>query len=226
MITIHTVQRENRHLYSDCFEPYFRLRHDIYVKQRKWMALDRSDGLEKDQFDNDDAVYLLCLEGRRIVGGMRAVPTTKPTLMSEIFPYLNERGEISQPDVYELSRVFVDPKFRGECVSPKIESQLMAAIMEYGLTIGLSGFTIVLETWWLPRLFDLGWKTKPLGLPVEMDGMYVMAIYVECDEETWLTNCERRGISGPLLQWLGLEKLDRLEMPLLSLHLTEFERTR
>src|SRR5437667_180616 len=39
MPEIHVVQRDNRHLYQNYFDPYFRLRHDIYVKQRKWMAL-------------------------------------------------------------------------------------------------------------------------------------------------------------------------------------------
>ena len=43
MPEIHVVQRGNRHLYENYFDPYFRLRHDIYVKQRKWMALDRPD---------------------------------------------------------------------------------------------------------------------------------------------------------------------------------------
>jgi acyl-homoserine lactone synthase len=149
---------------------------------------------------------------------MRAIPTLKPTLMSEIFPYLNLRGEIRRADVYELSRVFVDPTFRGERIKPKIESQLMAAIMEYGLSTGISGFTIVLETWWLPRLADQGWKVRPLGLPVEMDGMSVVAVYVVCNEETWCTNCERRSIRGPLLEWNGLEQVSRLPMPTLSLH--------
>jgi acyl-homoserine lactone synthase len=53
MPEIHLVQRDNRHLYESYFDPYFRLRHDIYVKQHKWMALDRPDGLEKDQFDTE-----------------------------------------------------------------------------------------------------------------------------------------------------------------------------
>ena len=56
MPEIHVVTKHNRHLYEGYFDPYFRLRHDIYVKQRKWMALDRPDGREIDQFDTEDAV--------------------------------------------------------------------------------------------------------------------------------------------------------------------------
>src|ERR1700681_263563 len=105
MSEIHVVRKDNRQLYESYFDPYFRLRHEIYVKQRKWMALDRPDGLEKDQFDTDDAVYLFCIDGGQLIGAMRALPTLMPTLMSDIFPYLNIRGPIRRQDVFELSRV-------------------------------------------------------------------------------------------------------------------------
>jgi len=140
MLEIHVVQRDNRHLYENYFDPYFRLRHDIYVKQRKWMALDRPDGREIDQFDTEDAVYLFCLDEAKLIGAMRAVPTLSPTLMSDIFPHLSLRGPIRRPDVYELSRVFVIPERRGEHAGPRIETLLLTAITEYGISIGLNGF--------------------------------------------------------------------------------------
>src|SRR5271165_6830798 len=61
-LEIHVVRKDNRHLYESYFDPYFRLRHEIYVKQRKWMALDRPDGREIDQFDTEEAVYLFCID--------------------------------------------------------------------------------------------------------------------------------------------------------------------
>ncbi len=85
MLEIHVVRKDNRHLYERYFDPYFRLRHDIYVKQRKWMDLDRPDGREIDQFDTEDAVYLFCLDNGQLIGAMRALPTLLPTLMSDIF---------------------------------------------------------------------------------------------------------------------------------------------
>jgi acyl-homoserine lactone synthase len=214
MVEIHIVQRENRHLYEQYFDEYHRQRHEIYVKQRKWMDLDRPDGREIDQFDTGEAVYLFCLQDGNLIGSMRAVPTLGPTLMSDIFPYLNVRGPISRSDVYELSRIFVLPAWRGERAGPSVESLLLAAIMEYGLGVGLTGFTIVLETWWLPRFERYGWKARPLGLPQEIDGMSVLAVFVDCDDETWLTVCERRQVEGPVLTWNGLNALARRDLPL------------
>jgi acyl-homoserine lactone synthase len=217
MSEIHVVSKDNRQLYKNYFDPYFRLRHDIYVKQRKWMALDRPDGREIDQFDTDEAVYLFCIDGDRLIGGMRAVPTVMPNLMSEIFPYLNIREPIQRPDVYELSRIFVIPERRGEHAGPRIDMLLLTAIMEYGISVGLTGFSIVLESWWLPRFERCGWKAHPLGLPQMIDGMSVLAVLVDCDEATWTSLCGQIGLRKPTLTWRGLAGVNRRALPDLSL---------
>jgi acyl-homoserine lactone synthase len=216
MPEIHVVQRDNRHLYENYFDPYFRLRHDIYVKQRKWMALDRPDGLEKDQFDTEDAVYLFCIDGGQLIGAMRALPTLQPTLMSDIFPYLNIRGPIRRRDVYELSRIFVIPERRGEHAGPRIEMLLLTAITEYGISVGLTGFSIVLESWWLPRFERIGWKARPLGMPQTIDGMSVLAVLVDCDETTWKSLCNQIGLRRPTLTWRGLADVNRQALPDIS----------
>jgi acyl-homoserine lactone synthase len=59
MFKVHAIDAGNRDLYSDAIEQHHRIRHDIYVGERRWMELARPDGREVDQFDTDDAVYLL-----------------------------------------------------------------------------------------------------------------------------------------------------------------------
>jgi acyl-homoserine lactone synthase len=164
-----------------------------------------------------DAVYLFCLDGGQLIGAMRAVPTLSPTLMSEIFPYLSIRGPIHRPDVYELSRIFVIPERRGEHAGPRIEMLLLTAIMEYGISIGLTGFSIVLESWWLPRFERCGWKAHPLGLPQMIDGMSVLAVLVDCDETTWKSLCGQIGLTNPTLTWQGLTGVNRQILPDISL---------
>jgi acyl-homoserine lactone synthase len=219
MPEIHVVRKDNRHLYQEYFDPYFRWRHEIYVKQRKWMELDRPDGLEIDRFDTEDAVYLFAIDNGQLIGGMRALPTLLPTLMSDIFPYLNIRGPIRRPDVYELSRIFVIPERRGEHAGPRVEMLLLTAITEYGISVGLTGFTIVLESWWLPRFERCGWKAHPLGLPQMIDGMSVLAVLVDCDDSTWKSLCSQIGLTGPTLTWRGLGAVNRLALPELSIPL-------
>ena len=77
-----------------------------------------------------------------------------------------------------------NPAHSGEHAGPRIDMLLLTAIMEYGISIGLTGFSIVLETWWLPRFERCGWKAHPLGLPQMIDGMSVLAVLVDCDTKT------------------------------------------
>ena len=206
---VHVIRRDNRHLYTDILEDYFRLRHQIYVVERRWMDLDRPDKREIDQFDRDDAVYLLGLEGRNIVAGMRLVPTIGPTLLSELFPQLALNGPVRRHDVFELSRIFVVRSRRGEHAGPRAEAVIQAAAMEYGLSIGLSAFTIVLESWWLPRLLDQGWQARPLGLPVEINSMSTVAVIVDINDRAWTEICSRRSVPGSMLVWQGLAAIER-----------------
>jgi acyl-homoserine lactone synthase len=204
MAELHVICHENRHLYQDVLEDYWHIRHDVYVRERRWMELEKPDGREIDQFDTAATIYLMALEGRRVVGSHRLVPTTEPTLMSELFPHLSLKGIIRQPDVYELSRVFVVKERRGESASPRIESVIMAGTMEYALLEGLSQFTIVMETWWLPRFMDMGWNPRPLGLPVDINGMSCVGVTVDVSEEAWRDTCAGRSIAGTVLAWNGV----------------------
>ena len=171
--------------------------------------LDRPDKREIDQFDTDETVYLLGLEGRAIIAGMRLVPTTGPTLLSELFPKLSLDGPVRRPDVYELSRIFVVRNRRGEHAGPRAEAVIQAAAMEYGLSVGLSAFTIVLESWWLPRLLDQGWVARPLGLPIDIDQMSTVAVMVDVNEQAWTEICLRRSVPGAMLVWQGLPAIER-----------------
>src|SRR5581483_7532890 len=105
--------------------------------------------------------------------------------------------------------IFVIPSRRGEHAGPRAEAVIQAATMEYGLSIGLSAFTIVMESWWLPRLLDQGWVTCPLGLPIDIDSMSTVAVMVDVNEKAWNEICARRSVPGPMLVWQGLPLVGR-----------------
>ncbi len=86
--------------------------------------------------------------------------------------------------------------------------------MEYVLHLGGNYLTVVLETWWLPRMFDQGWIPKPLGLPMDVNGMSTTALIIEVTEDTWDAICSRRSINRPILNWQGLDELDRIALPI------------
>jgi acyl-homoserine lactone synthase len=189
---IHVVSAVNRHLYEDVIEQHFRLRHEIFVDERNWEALRKPDGRDIDDYDNEDTIYLLALDDRRVMGGYRLYPTTKPTMMSEVFPHLAAvRGCPSDPLVFEWSRFFVARDRRDGVLN----LQLMAAAQEFCLDQGIERLCLVMETWWLPRFHDIGFVVTPLGLPTLIEDSWTMAATIEVRQNSLEIVRGRTGMS-------------------------------
>lgn len=194
---IHAISAANRHLYEDVIEQHYRVRHDIFVDERPWNTLRKPDGREIDSYDNEDSVYLLALEDRRVVGGHRLYPTTKPTMMSEVFPHLAKvRGCPADALVWEWSRYFVVRERRDGAIN----LELMAAVQEFCLDQGIAQVSAIMETWWLPRFHEAGFVVTPLGLPALVEGAATMAATIDIRQETLDTLHARIGATTVLRQ--------------------------
>jgi acyl-homoserine lactone synthase len=200
---IHVISSANRYLYENILEHHFRLRHEVFVNERKWKALERPDQREIDAYDNDDTVYLLAVERERVIGGHRLYPTTKPTMLGEIFPHLaNLRGTPSDPLIWEWSRYFI-VKDRRET---RLNLELMAAVQEFALEEGIAQVSAVMETWWLPRFQEAGFSVHPLGLPAIVEEAWTMAGLIDITPET-LDHVRRLGnITGSVLLRQGPQR--------------------
>ena len=58
MLDVHVVTSLNRHLYAAAMDESFAWRYKIYVLEKHWMPENTAER-EIDQFDRDDAFYLL-----------------------------------------------------------------------------------------------------------------------------------------------------------------------
>ncbi len=204
---IHVVTAENRHLYKDELIAHHRIRHDIYIVREKWKDLEVRDGGEYDQFDNDDAIYLLAIENDRVVGGSRFVPTLKPHLLSEIFPSLGTpRGIPREPDIFEWTRFFSISKRRDLRAGGAGSGPLMCGVFEFLIDEEARGFTFVCEAWWLKHTYEWGWKVSPLGFPELHNGQWLVANFVPADMETLNRVRARYEIDEPVLVRRGITK--------------------
>lgn len=82
-----------------------RYRNKVFVEKLGWQ-LRCENGLEYDQFDRDDTVYLVAQdEDGHVIGTARLLPTTRPYLLGEVFSHLlNGLDAPCASDVWELSR--------------------------------------------------------------------------------------------------------------------------
>ncbi|HEX8663610.1 MAG TPA: acyl-homoserine-lactone synthase [Beijerinckiaceae bacterium] len=181
MTAIHVVTCDNRHAYRTEIERHHALRHDVFVGERGWTALERPDGRDVDAYDDHNAVYLLAIDGERVVGGQRLYPTVLPHMMSEVFPYLaSRRGVPRAPDVFEWTRYFVVKERR----VGRTDCMLLAGLQQFCLEEGIAEVTAVVETWWLPRWQQAGFRARPLGLPAMVEGQPTLAVAVEISQES------------------------------------------
>lgn len=82
-----------------------RYRHRVFVEKLGW-GLACRDGLEFDQFDRPDTLYLAARDDDgELVGTARLLPTHRPYLLGDVFPQLmGDQPVPRSPDVWELSR--------------------------------------------------------------------------------------------------------------------------
>ena len=87
-----------------------RLRKRVFKDRMGWDVRFDQDGLEVDQFDLPDTVYLLALDPEhRVIGNWRLLPATGPTMIRDVWPqFLDGLHMPRAPDVWETSRFAVD----------------------------------------------------------------------------------------------------------------------
>jgi acyl-homoserine lactone synthase len=205
MLGVHVVNHDNMHLYDDEMEQCFRGRYQVCVRERGWSELERPDGRETDQFDTADAVHLLAIDGRQVIGGIRLNPTTGPTLLSEVFPQLCAGPPIRSPDVYDKTRLWVAKERRGG-PQPTVEAFLMAGCLEFGLALGLRKILSICEPWRVARNEKLGWTLRPLGPPRAVNGVACVAIEKHVSVAVWAGICRKESVPGSVLIWKGIAR--------------------
>ena len=147
------------------FEQLFRLRHDIFIKQRNWSIPSRLDGREIDEYDVDEAVYLFDLDDLgRIVASVRLTPTECCSLLADCFPHLIENGQSPRgPDIYEGMRFIFAPTLpRDEARQARI--RILYAMVRWCIDHNIAWIQGITDVEYFRSFVDITIRTTPLGL--------------------------------------------------------------
>jgi hypothetical protein len=87
---IYAITPENRALCPSFVEQQFQIRHAIFVKEKGWKEFGRRSTYEMDQYDDEEAIYILAAEGDRVIADFRLYPTTRPHMLLNAFPSLSK----------------------------------------------------------------------------------------------------------------------------------------
>ena len=182
---IHIVTAANADRYAAVMEQAWRLRHRIFVEEKGWTDLARPDGREIDQFDTAHAVHVLALEDDELVGYSRLLPTTRPHLLSDVYPQLCEGERPAGPHLWEWTRQGVarSHRARGKVVNP-VSIELLTGIVEWGMANGVTGLLLQMPTLYIIHVLQLHFRAQPLGLPVPIGGEEILAATATFDGRT------------------------------------------
>jgi acyl-homoserine lactone synthase len=159
------LEGSERRRYHKYFDQLFRLRHQIFVKGRGW-SLPSVNDCEIDQYDVDDAVYLLDLSDEDVIqGSVRMTPSERCSLLADYFPHLVENGESPRsPLVYECTRYIVLPAQKSREANRAAKARLLGAAVEWSLNHGLTYLQTVIDSVTLSSFVEMTPQTIPLGL--------------------------------------------------------------
>jgi N-acyl-L-homoserine lactone synthetase len=159
------LEGSERRRHQKYFDQLFRLRHRIFVKGRGW-SLPSVNDCEIDQYDVDDAVYLLDLNDEDLIqGSVRMTPSEKCSLLADYFPHLVENGESPRsPLVYECTRYIVLPAQKTREANRAAKARLLGAAVEWSLRRGLAYLQTVIDSVTLSSFVEMTPQTIPLGL--------------------------------------------------------------
>jgi acyl homoserine lactone synthase len=120
-----------RYLYSHELDHYPRLRDSMFrdrasqFKERlKWDVTVDEDGFERDQYDDQNPLYVIWERPDGTHGGsMRFLPTTGTTMTQEFFADVADISMLRSPSIWECTRF---------CLAPKAEARVAGCLMLAG----------------------------------------------------------------------------------------------
>jgi acyl-homoserine lactone synthase len=178
----------------------FRLRYDVFIKEKRW-DIKSYNGLEFDQFDTEETIYLVELDDDgAVVATVRMNPTDKPTLFSEVFADMCHGGPPKCPHTWELTRGAIAKNVRKSLHFGKIECATIEAALLWGVTKACGIFGVDL----LMKKMRCGLDAKPIGQPRMIDGeSHVAAEFAMNGDVLQRTRALYR-ITGPSIEQIHL----------------------
>jgi len=170
-------------------------RHKVFIEMLGW-ELPTQNGLELDQFDRPDTVYVVSQDDDGAINGCaRLLPTNRPYLLGEVFPQLlNGLPAPSTPDVWELSR-FAAVDFNNQSsssalsqFSSEITLSLLRHAAAYAAKHGAKRIITVSPLGVERLLRRTGFRSHRAGPPMIVDGHPIFACWIEIDSNAENTN--------------------------------------
>nr|BBE36901.1 N-acylhomoserine lactone synthase ExpI [Pectobacterium carotovorum subsp. carotovorum] len=188
-------------------EELFTLRKETFKDRLNW-AVQCTDGMEFDQYDNNNTTYLFGIKDNTVICSLRFIETKYPNMITgTFFPYFKEIN-IPEGNYLESSRFFVDKSRAKDILGNEypISSMLFLSMINYSKDKGYDGIYTIVSHPMLTILRRSGWGIRVVeqGLSEKEERVYLVFLPVDDEnQEALARRINRSGtfMSNELKQW-------------------------
>ncbi len=182
-----------------------RLRKRVFKDRLQWDVTVNAQGLEIDQFDTPEAVYLLHLNAaRRVTGSWRLLSCAGPTMLRDIWPeYLKDLHMPARGDCIEVSRFAVDcPADNLQQVITETQQaigEMFCALTEFCMRIGVRYVYTLYDARIEKVINKIDCTPQSVSETLPIDGMACQAGIFKTDTDMLQRLRAATGIQSPLI---------------------------
>lgn len=188
-------------------EELFTLRKETFKDRLNW-AVQCTNGMEFDQYDNNHTTYLFGIKDNIVICSLRFIETKYPNMITgTFFPYFKEIN-IPEGNYLESSRFFVDKSRAKDILGNEypISSMLFLSMINYSKDKGYDGIYTIVSHPMLTILKRSGWGIRVVeqGLSEKQERVYLAFLPVDDEnQEALARRINRSGtfMNNALKQW-------------------------
>lgn len=182
---IQVIDKSNSCQYEDILQSFSELRHHIFIEKLRWPLQCDVKGLETDQFDDENAIYLI-VSNRfgQVVGGARLLHTSRKCLLNDVFADMVDGDLPIGPRIVEVTRFTVEDRKERLEGCGNVSAELLWGIQQYSAWAGIEKLVSVSYLTLEPILRRAGYQFKRLGGIKPMDGSDIVALAFEVSAMT------------------------------------------
>lgn len=167
-----------------CAASMFEDRKTLFVDLLGWDVPVVDDRFEVDDYDDDEAVYLIAADDDLLhQGSLRLLPTLGAHLLADRFGSLCENDAPRGECVREITRLCL-PQRLGAAGRLRVRNRLISAMVDHALDTGISVLTGVVTAAFREEVLAMGWRAAPLGAARRINGALLGAFCLEIDART------------------------------------------
>jgi N-acyl-L-homoserine lactone synthetase len=181
----------------------YRLRRRVFKDRLDW-AVSVSGDLELDVYNALNPTYLVVMsDNGNLVGGVRLLPTTGPTMLADTFPaLLGGQAAPHSEKILESSRFCVDTKLASELAENGLNRAtfiLFAAMIEGVRAANAESIVTVTDMRMERILRRAGWPLERIAPPQRLGQTMALAGYLHASDQALAAMYRNADVEGPVL---------------------------